>query len=445
MNKKAIMIILLIAIFPTFAAISFTSYSVNSVNGLNGPINFQDFPDYYDSSSRMAWDLDIIDKDKVLESHPEVTGEGVYVAVLDTGLVANWKDYFPEERIKTEWGRGFVDRGVMSAIRTDENAAEEKYIPHVVETVNFIADHPHGTHVTSTIIGYTINGIPVQGVAPLATIIPVKVLETYSGLQENFGTDYAIAAGIDYVTGLAIENPESRFIISMSLGSLSLISEVEQEAVDNAIANGVVIVASAGNEGTLGMGSPGSYAPIISVGASGWSSYTDIYGYQGEFIGSWWASDVPEDNVYVSYICDFSSRVNPDLGWDQELDIIAPGSWVVGPYPQGVGQSRLPWWASGNGYGLPGQYYYVGGTSMAAPHVTGVVALMLQINPDLTAAEVESILRLTADQIPFVGSAEVFDPDPEIGWQTITWGYDGLNAVGYGLLQADAVVEYLLS
>jgi len=447
MKKKIILVtIVLLALLPTFSFSGFIASTTNDHQGY--PLNFQGFPDSFDPySSLMAWDLDIIDVDQFIYEYPEINGEGVYVAVLDTGLVANWRDYFPEERIKTEWGRGFVDNGVMSAIKSG------KYTPNVVESSNFLGDHPHGTHVTSSIIGYSFYETPVLGVAPMATIIPVKVLETYQGLGDNFGTNYAIAAGIDYVTDLAIANPGSRFIISMSLGSLSPIDEVEKAAIDRAITNGVVVVAAAGNYGTAGMDSPGSYAPVISVGASGWASYTWKYGYNGEWLitypdgvyvsGSWWWQDVPEDNAFVTYVGDFSGRENPALGWDQELDILAPGTWVVGPYPVGVGMSRLPWWANGYGNGLDGgNYYFVGGTSMATPHVSGVVALMLQLDPTLSPGDVEAILKLTADAIPFAGGQYVYDTS--IGFQYITWGYDGLNAVGSGLLQADAAVQYLL-
>jgi len=447
LKKNAILTILLVALFPMVTAISITGFVFNTTNDYHGPNNFQIFPDNFDPySSIMAWDLDIIDIDQFVYTNPEINGEGVYVAVLDTGLVANWRDYFPEERIKTEWGRGFVDNGVMAAFKSG------KYVPHVVESSNFFDDHPHGTHVTSTIIGYSFYGTQILGVAPMATIIPVKVLNTYAGIDANFGTNYAIAAGIDYVTDLAIAHPESRFIISMSLGSLGEIDDIEKAAIDNAVAHGVVVVAAAGNAGIEGMDSPGSYAPVISVGATGWASYTDAYGYNGEWLttiegdiystSAWWYYDVPEDNIYVSYVTDFSGRVIPDAGWEQELDILAPGSWVVGPYPQGKGQSRLPWWAPGNGYGIEGgTYYFVGGTSMATPHVAGVVALMLQLDPTLTPGEVENILKITADPIPFVGDAWVY----YTSFEHITWGYDGLDAVGSGLLQADAVVDYLLA
>ena len=275
------------------------------------PLNFQDFPEAFDNGL-MAWDLDIIDRELV---DPQFNGNGVYIAVLDTGLDPHWKQFFPEERIKEEWGRGFVDVGVMKEEKTGV------FISDVKESKNFYSsDEPHGTHVTSTILGYSFRGTPVLGVAPYATVIPVKVLETYSGLpgKPTFGTSEAVAAGIDYVTGLALDHLESRFIISMSLGAAGEeITDVEKIAIDAAIEAGVIVVASAGNEGTDGMGSPGSYAPVISVGSSGWASYTPAYGYNGEWLvtypegvyisGAWWYQDVPEDNAYVSYISDFSS------------------------------------------------------------------------------------------------------------------------------------------
>ncbi|MEN8242196.1 MAG: S8 family serine peptidase [Chloroflexota bacterium] len=408
------------------------------------PFNFSDYPDAFEYGIA-TWDNDVIDTEKVAEG---IDGAGVYVAVLDTGLAANWRDYFPEERIAVELGRGFTDSGVM---REDKTGV---YEANVVESNNFIGEHPHGTHVSSTVIGYSFYGTPVPGVAPMATIIPVKVLTTYPGLKATFGTDAAVAAGIEYIGDLAAAMPESSFVINMSLGSLSIITDIEADAIDYAISQGVIIVASAGNNGTAGMGSPGSYAPVISVGATGWAF--DGATCSGEWVavieggcyltGGFWDEDVMEDNsAYVSYVTDFSSRENPgnpDLG-AQELDVLAPGSWVVGPYPLGVGQSHLPWWSQGVGNGVAGQYYFVGGTSMASPHVAGVAALLMQADPSLTQGDVEALLRATTDAIPFAGWAYVADPG--LGITVVEWGYDGLDAVGYGLVQADAAVDGALT
>jgi len=137
---------------------------------------------------------------------------------------------------------------------------------------------------------------------------------------------------------------------------------------------------------------------------------------------------VPEEGLAdLTYVCTFSSRELPG----QDLDVLAPGSWVVGPYLN-QGAARPPYWANG----VPGQYYYLGGTSMASPHVAGTVALMLQVNPSLTAAEIEEILESTAVPIS-AGSAAVYLPGAT-ETTLIEWGAD---AVGSGLLQADAAVE----
>jgi len=425
---------LAVLIAPSLISASYNQRMTLDVDGM--PFNFQDFPeDFNAGNSIMHWGNDIIDQDVLNVEHPEIDGSGVYVAILDTGLKSNWRDYFPEERIVEEWGRSFIDQGVMQAVTSGF------YKSNIVESNDFLGEHPHGTHVTSTVIGFGMGGAYIQGVAPNANIIPVKVLDYYPGIGATFGTSEAVAAGIDYITDLALANPDSRFVISMSLGSLSPIDPVEEAAVDRAISAGVIVVASAGNSGTDGMGSPGSYAPVISVGASGLASYTPQYGYSGEWMrSSWWVRDVPEDNVAVSYVAGFSSRERNDL-WAQELDIVAPGSWIVGPYPVGPGQAHTPWWAEGSG--VYGTYYYVGGTSMAAPHVSGVVALMLQANPTLMQAEVEQLLRSSADVLPFSGSQVVYNPRTG-SFYSATWGTDGLNAVGYGLLQADAAVQAAL-
>jgi len=84
----------------------------------------------------------------------------------------------------------------------------------------------------------------------------------------------------------------------------------------------------------------------------------------------------------------------------------------------------------------PGNFYYLGGTSMSAPHVTGVAAQMLEKNPTLDQAQVESILKKTALGIPS-GSMEIYDLSPALGWYTYSWEMD---ATGSGLIQADAAL-----
>ena len=84
----------------------------------------------------------------------------------------------------------------------------------------------------------------------------------------------------------------------------------------------------------------------------------------------------------------------------------------------------------------PGNFYWLGGTSMATPHVTGVAAQLLEKNPTMGQAQVEFILKSTALPIP-AGSMEIWDLDPTQGLYTYSWEAD---ATGAGLVQADAAL-----
>ena len=413
---------------------------------------------------RYTWDSDVINVESVFAQG--YTGAGVYIAVLDTGLVPNWRDYFPVDRIATQLGKGFWE-----PVHVDPKTGELVYAGFVVET-SWVGStlSSHGTHVISTIIGYNYYapsdaaaGYPlpplfIEGIAPGATVIPVKVLHTYNlppytgpeGLV--FGTDLAVAAGIYYATELKMEG-YSPMVISMSLGGPEP-SPVLEDAIDYAIANGVVVVAAAGNDGLEGMDWPGAYPQMISAGANGWR-YEWYRPTMGPHYRLWWLQDntygyrdilepIPATDVYVT---DWSGRENDSRvsGYDQELDVLAPGSWVRGPYPGGPAYNHLPWWAPGRSWIVAPpnlvNFYYVGGTSMSTPHVSAVAALMLQKNPTLNQAIIESIMKSTALPIPQYTSMVVWDRIPTYpywGWVTISWG--GPEATGSGLIRADAAV-----
>lgn len=454
--------------FALVAILAITSTSVAAGNPFGGETSTTD--------GYSTWDSDMINIEKVTE-----TGAGVYVAVLDTGLVPNWKDYFPKERIATKLGTGFDQPVSFSPGKDPCELDVEIGNLHQTTWVGSTGS-THGTHVSSTILGYfyrsnfdAVGGFPlppiiVRGIAPNVTIIPVKVLADYQvpalpkcddpgpspAQKVVFGTNEMVAAGIDYVTDLANAGYKP-IVINMSLGDTSP-SQVIEDAIDRAIDAGVIVVASAGNEGEEGMGWPGAYPQVISAGASGWTEEWLKPGTVPDIANRyrmWWLQypDAPllpgtgevvdptmADDVYVT---DFSSRQLQG----QELDVLAPGSWVRGPFPGFPGYSHLPWWSNGIGDLVgrnPGNFYYAGGTSMAAPHVTSAAALLLERDPSLTQAQVEGILKSTALQIPDNGSRTILDSSVVA---TISWDTDCngtlCDAVGAGLLQVDAALATL--
>ncbi|MDW8072283.1 MAG: S8 family serine peptidase, partial [Anaerolineae bacterium] len=231
-------------------------------------------------------------------------------------------------------------------------------------------DFGHGTHVAGTIAQSTNNGRGVAGVAFGATLMPVKVLDA----RGQGGFD-AVARGVIFAAD------QGARVINLSLSGRKP-SRLLQEAVQYAVDKGALVVAAAGNSGGA-VEYPAAYDPIIAVGA-------------------------------VDYRLQRARYSN----FGSPLDLVAPG-----------GDTRT----DANGDGLPDgilQETFQGdptrfalhnmeGTSMAAPHVSGVAALLFAFNPSATAAQVRQVLEATARDLGTPGFDENY---------------------GYGLVQAAAAL-----
>lgn len=218
-------------------------------------------------------------------------GEGVTIAVLDTGCDVN----HPDLKDRIIGGRNFTD---------DDASNPDKYYDY----------NGHGTHVAGTIAASE-NEVGVVGVAPKANLLIIKVLNEYGAGQYDWiiaGIHYAIAQGVD--------------IISMSLGGPNDNPEFH-ETIKLAVAHNILVVCAAGNDGdgnecTDEFAYPGRYNEVICVGAIN----------------------------YERLSSDFTNS-------HDEIDLVAPGEEILSTY-------------------LNGKYATLTGTSMAAPHVSGALALL---------------------------------------------------------------------
>ncbi len=431
MKKKLYIIIaiLLFSMIPTVLPVvmSFSAPLLNTTSDIR--TQFHSSLDESAVESNGAEDeipfwVDMVDAELVSND-----GEGVYIAVLDTGLLSFWPFFFYKAKIAWELGMGYthdvwwdyvIGDLVFGPLRDDRGYITDNYM-----------GSGHGTHVTSTIVGYNYNNLFwVRGVAPQATIIPVLVLDAwnvsspYGDLLLRGGTDPMVAAGIDYITEIA-PSLDGRVIISMSLGGPEPAPLIE-EAIDRAIDAGVIVVASAGNEGEDGMGWPGAYPQVISCAMGGWTE--QWVGYPDR----WWLYDVDEKlnsedywgNNWQIFLDYGSSRPNKDLGQKaKDLDVTTPGCAIVGPYK--------PYFSNAAGY------YYLWGTSMAAPHVSSIAAMILQEHDDYYQSKMEATMKIAANGMPLPADGALAYDVP--GWlYYFTWSG---TSYGAGFLQADAALK----
>ena len=279
------------------------------------------------------WGLQAIHVPEVHADEPGVKGAGVTVAILDTGIDITHPD-------------------LSKNIKGGYNALAGQ------DPQNYQDDNGHGTHMAG-IIAARMNNLGIIGAAYQAKIVAVKVLDQNGGGRLS-----------DLINGLGWIRANKIKVINMSLG-FSEDNPLLAQAIERLYEAGVIMVASAGNQGVTcaqdgggddgggdsgcqpapgGVNYPARYAQVISVAAT--NGANEVTGY---------------------------SQSGP------KVDIAAPGGTKSGP--------RILSTNKGGGYG------WGSGTSQAAAHVSGAITLVLQKNPKMSFNEVLSLLQSTATDL----------------------------------------------
>ncbi len=275
------------------------------------------------------------------------------VAVIDTGKTAH-----PDLTGKWTAGYDFISDPSVAG----DGDGRDGDPTDVGDGGGFGPSSFHGTHVAGTVGAATDNATGVSGVGWNVRVMPLRVLGIGGGLDSDLVPAIRYAAGLANATG---QVPAQRAdVLNMSIGGAGY-SQALQDAVTAARDAGVVVCASAGNDGDSNPLYPAALSGVLSVAA------------------------VNRNSARASY-----SNYGPTI------DIAAPGGDSSGGILSTV-------YDDSSGTPVAGYARYMG-TSMACPHVAGVAALVRAVDPTLTAPQVESILTSTALDLGSTGRDDFY-------------------------------------
>ena len=293
------------------------------------------------------WHLKMLDAERTWAI--QKGDSSVVVAVLDTGVAYEDRGLF---RRAPDFGSTVFVTG-YNVFTNDSHANDDNF---------------HGTHVASTIAEATDNSEGAAGLAFGCAIMPVKVLD-----RNGVGSFFDISEGIQYAYRDA---PRKANVVNLSLAG-DTTSTFLSGIIDDAVRAGVVIVAAAGNDRRSRVSFPASHPRVIGVGAI----------------------DVRKQRAVYS-------------NFGADLDVVAPGGDVNRDddhdgHPDGVLQQSFDPDDAERGRYDNFDYFYVSGTSQAAPHVAALAALLMRQGITDPAA-IQAAIQSTAEDLGTAGRDDTF-------------------------------------
>ncbi|SEA33189.1 serine protease [Thiothrix caldifontis] len=313
-----------------------------------------------DSYLSYQWSLlDAISGIRADQAWGYTAGQRSVVAVVDTGVLPH-VDLLPNLLAGYDMIADAAVANDGNGRDSDATDAGDYVLAGECGSTTNINSSWHGTHVAGTIAAAGNNAEGIAGVAYAAKALPVRVLGKCGGYTSD------IAAGVIWAAGGTVSgtpaNPNPARVINLSLGGASACGSTMQNAINTARGKNAVVVVAAGNSNTdASQFSPANCAGVVTVAATGRNGGRAYYSNYGNVV-----------------------------------DLAAPG----GSMNTGAADGIVSTLNTGTQTALADTYKYYQGTSMATPHVSGVVALMLAAKPTLTPDQVESLLKSSARAFP---------------------------------------------